>query len=99
MSMPNTVGLANRSTSERVRPKLASKASTLSLSRLSVTAVAGGVKLLPLKRSLVTPSKAETACVSGVTPRDAAVPPPTPGTTDSSTLPAGKGTAVPVRSS
>ena len=66
---------------------------------VAVNGLGGGVKLAPLKLALVTPSVADTAWVSGVTPRAVVVPALTLGTTDSSTLPAGNGSAVLVRSS
>ena len=99
MSMPNTTGLANRFTSLRVRPKVASSKSTWAFSALALRSAGGGVNVAPVKLAADTPSMVDSACVSGVTPSDAAVPPPTSATTDNSTLPAGKGMAVPLRSS
>ena len=99
MSVPKTMGLANRSTSLRLRPKLASSRSTCAFSPALVMAVVGGVKLPPLNLSVVTPIMADSAWVRGVTPSEAGVPPPMFAATDNSTWPAGKGMAVPVRSS
>ena len=100
MSVPNTTGLAARSRSLRVRPKWASSSSVLALRRALVRGVAGGAKPpLPLKLAAVTPSIADSAWVKCVTPSDADVPPPMPLATASSGLPAGKGTALPLRSS